>query len=330
MLTLAGALLAGCRSGGAPPTTITLYNGQHPQTTASLVAAFEQQTGIHVQVRNGDEDLLAQQIATEGPSSPADVFISENSPALQFLAAKRLLAPVAASTLAAVPARFDSPAGDWVGVTARVSGIVYNTGLLSKAALPPTVMDLAKGAWAGRIGIAPSETDFQPVVTSVERSYGHAAALSWLEALKHNAGSHLYPDNESLTAAVNSGQVALAVVNDYYWYRLAYEEGPSKMHSAFAFFAPHDAGYVLDVSGAAVLASSRHKAAAQRFLAFLVSPEAQRLIASSASYEYPLLAGVAARRPLPPLTSLQPAPLSVQQLGDGSQALALLHEAQLL
>src|SRR5580704_15993536 len=66
-------------------TTITLYNGQHEQTTAKLVAGFEKQTGIKVKVRSDDEDVLGNQILQEGSSSPADVFYTENTPVLEDL-----------------------------------------------------------------------------------------------------------------------------------------------------------------------------------------------------------------------------------------------------
>ena len=307
-----------------------LYNGQHPQTTADLVAAFEKQTGIRVLVRNGDEDVLASQIVQEGSGSPADVYFAENSPALVSLQEKGLLSAVTRSTLAKVPARYNSPNGHWVGVSARVSGIVYNTKLLSPAELPSSVMDLADPKWAGKLGLAPSETDFQPVVISVARAHGKAAALRWLDALKNNAASHTYPSNEALVAAVNSGQVAIAIINHYYWYRLSYELGSSGTHSAFAYFASRDAGYIVDVSGAAVLRSSHHQAAAQRFLAFLVSKPGEEIIAHSQSYEYPLGSGVTTAQPLRAFSSLRPAPLSVAELGDGSTAIALLQQAQLL
>ena len=331
---VAATALAACGTGAggaaAGAGAITLYSGQHPQTTALLVAAFERQTGVHVDERDGDEDVLAQQIVQEGSRSPADVYYAENSQALQFLAEKGLLAPVARGTLSAVPSADDSPTGSWVGITARVSGVVYNTRLLSASQVPTSIMALAGGQWAGKLGMAPAETDFQPVITSVARSAGHGAALSWLEALKRNAGSHVYPDNETLTAQVNAGQVAIGIVDHYYWYRLRYELGAGRIHSAFATLAPGDAGYVLDVSGAAVLRSSRNRAAAQRFLAFLVSPQGQEIIARSQSYEYPLGSGVVTAQPIPPFSSLHPAPLSVNDLGDGSVAVSLLHEAELL
>src|ERR1700689_4721393 len=66
-------------SGSGSPQTITLYNGQHEQTTNALVAAFEKKTGIHVKIRSDDEDVLANQIITEGSGSPADVIYTENS-----------------------------------------------------------------------------------------------------------------------------------------------------------------------------------------------------------------------------------------------------------
>lgn len=330
MLTASAAACGASSAGDTPANGLILYNGQHEQTTQALVNAFEKQTGIKVTVRSGDEDQLAEQIMQEGSRSPGDVFFTENSPALMKLAGQHLLAPVDKATLAAVPSGDDSPAGDWVGVTARISALVYNTNALKPSQLPSSVMDLANPKWAGKLGIAPGETDFQPIITSIADKYGSAAALAWLKAVKSNAGSHDYPDNETLTSEVNSGQVEIGLINHYYWYRLRSEIGAGAMHSALHYFAADDAGYVLDVSGAGILASSSHQADAQKFLAFLVSAAGQRIIAQTDSYEYPLRPGVAANSQLPPLSSLHPDPAdTIAKLGDGSTALQLLQQAQL-
>jgi iron(III) transport system substrate-binding protein len=123
----AGAAMSAC--GGqadSSGTTITLYSGQHVQTADSLISAFEKKTGISVVVRSDDEDVLADQIAAEGSKSPADVFLTENSPPLESLQAKGLLSPVESATLARTPSKYNSPLGDWVGVSARVSVLVYD------------------------------------------------------------------------------------------------------------------------------------------------------------------------------------------------------------
>jgi len=321
---------AACGSSGAGPETITLYNGQHLQTTEALVSAFEHETGITVQVRSADEDVLADQIVAEGGRSPADVFFTENSPALEFLQSKGLLSRVAHSTLAETRARFDSPSGRWIGVSGRVSVLVYNPSIVPADRLPTSVLALADAEWKGKVALAAGETDFAPIVTSVIKSDGEAAALKWLEGLKANADAHLYPDNETVTNEVNSGAVGLGIINQYYWYREEAAVGKADTHSALAHFAPHDPGYVIDVSGAGVLASSHHQAAAQRFLAFLASRTGQEIIARSNSFEYPIDSGVQTAKHETPFDRLQPNGITVAELGDGSAATALLQKVQLL
>jgi iron(III) transport system substrate-binding protein len=323
------AAVAGCGSSGSA-NSLTVYSGQHVQTTAALVEAFEKATGITVNTRSDDEDTLAAQISAEGSNSPADVFYTENSPALEYLQGKGMLSPVLPTTLAKVPANDSSPHGDWVGVSARVSVIIYNPSLISASELPTSVMQLSDPTYRGKLAIAPSETDFQPIVTSVAETYGDAAAVTWLKGIASNAGSRVYPDNETIVNEVNRGSAALGVINQYYWYRIRDEIGASNMHAKIALLAPHDVGYVIDVSGAGVLKSSSHQANAQRFLAFLVSPEAQQIIAHSESYEYPIVPGIAASPKEVPLAQLQPNAVSIADLGDGATAVSLLQKAGLL
>ena len=158
--------------------------------------------------------------------------------------------------------------------------LIYNPSLIKASQLPTTVLQLADPKYKGKLAFAPGETDFQPIVTSVLRAYGKAATVKLAGGIKANAGGHVYPDNETIANEVNRGAVAFGVINQYYWYRMRAEIGASSMHSKIAYFAPHDPGYVIDVSGAAVLKSSKHQAAAQKFVAFLVSKQGQEIIAA--------------------------------------------------
>jgi iron(III) transport system substrate-binding protein len=325
-----GLLLSAC--GSSSKQSITLYSGQHPQTTDALVNAFEKATGIQVNVRDDDEDSLADLIVTQGKHSPADVFFTENTPALEYLQTKNLLAAVDPTTLADTPSQYNSPQGDWVGVSARVSVLIYNPSLISASQLPTSVMQLSDPKYKGKLAFAAGETDFQPIVTSVDRTYGKAATLSWLEGIKANAqsGDHIYQDNETISDEVNRGAVAFGVVNQYYWYRMRAEVGASNMHSKITYFAPQDPGYVIDVSGAGVLQSSTHKTDAEKFLAFLVSKQGQDIIAHSISFEYPIASGVTTAQPETPFNQLQPNSISIPELGDGSTAISLLTQVGLI
>jgi iron(III) transport system substrate-binding protein len=330
MLVLTSGLLAGCGSSSGSGQSITLYNGQHVQTTDSLVADFEKATGIAVNVRSDDEDTLVDEIVTEGSHSPADVIYTENSPALEYLQDKGLLAPVEPSTLARTSSKYNSPQGDWLGVSARVSVLIYNPSLISSSQLPQKVTELADPRYKGKLAFAAGETDFQPIVTSFARTYGEAAALKWLEAIKENAANHVYPDDETIADEVNRGAVAFGVVNQYYWYRMRAELGSENVHSKITYFAPRDPGYVIDISSAGILKSSKHTTGAQKFLAFIASKQGQEIIAHSISFEYPIASGVSSAAPETPFDELQPNPITIPELGDGSTAIALLRKAGLL
>ena len=315
-------------SPGARAASLTLYSAQHEQTVDLLTKAFTKETGIEVKVHSGEAPELASQLVKEGKSSPADVFFTENSPELELLSEKGLLAKVAPATLASVPAKDSGSDGDWVGVFARENVLAYNTGMIQEAALPGSLLDLAKPEWKGKIAVAPTDADFLPLVGAIAAMKGRPAALEWLKGLRDNA--MIFDDDEGVAAAVDRGAVATGIVNNYYWARLRMEKG-DKIQSAIHHFAGGDVGGLMNVSGAAVLKSSRNQAAAQKFLAFLVSKPAQELMAKlNITFEYPLVPGVAANPMLKPASELQPPALTLKQIGDDRDAAALLTEAGLI
>ena len=275
--------------------------------------------------------MLTAQIEQEGSRSPADVFYTENSNWLQQLDDRGLLAKVNASTLADVPAKDSATNGGWLGVTGRFSVMIYNPEKISAAQMPKSVMDLANPQYKGKLELAPGETDFWPIVTSIERAKGKTAALNWLKAIKSNAGSDDHTaDNETLVSDVSKGDADMGLINHYYFYRLRDEMGAANFHAKLSLFAPRDPGYVEDISGAGILKSSKNQAAAQKFLAFMTSAAGQRMLADSTSFEYPLAKGVAPNPALPPFDKYEPNPITPAQIGTGTDAQDLLQQAGLI
>ncbi len=309
--------------------TLTLYSAQHEQVVAMLTQEFTKETGIKVLVHTGEGPDVANQILQEGADSPADVFFTENSPELNLLDEKSLLAPVAPATLAQVPAKYNAADGDWLGVLARENVLDYNPSLIAQSTLPASLLDLAKPEWSGKLGIAPSDADFLPLVSAVIKQYGKPAALAWLQGLKAN--SKIYQDDESVVAAVARGDVAVGIVNNYYWARLYTDLGPAKIDSKLYHFPHGDIGGLVNISGAAVLKSSHNPAAAQKFLAFLVSPKAQAMLGKSeVDFEYPLRPGIAPNKLLTAFKDLQPPAIAAAALGDDQDAGTLLQQAGLI
>jgi iron(III) transport system substrate-binding protein len=321
VFALTAVIVAGC-GGGSSDKSIVLYNGQHPQLTAAMVSAFTRASVISVRQRTNDGVVLADQILGEGRSSPADVYLTENSPELINLSQHGLLARLPRSILDQVPAADRAANGTWVGVALRVSCLVYDPSLISGSQLPSSILDLAAPKWKGKVAVAPLDSDFPPVVGAVIATHGKRAAASWLAGIKRNAA--VYQDDESVVAAVNGGDEAVGVINQYYWYRLRREVGARKMHSALYYFPNGDPGSVVNVSGAAVLASSQHRSQAERLIGFFISRAGQRLISAGDDYEYPVRRGVAPNAELPAFASVPHASISVGALGNDVPARQLV------
>lgn len=321
-------LASGCAEGNG--RSIVLYNGQHPQLTSALVVAFERQTRIDVRVRSDDSIVLADQIMQEGGRSAADVYLAENSPELTTLDEHRLLARLEPSIWQAsgqASRRYSASSGDWIAMALRVDGLAYNPALVSGSALPSSMLALAQPGWKEKVGIAPTDSDFVPLVGAVIATHGQAVARQWLAGLRRNA--QLYQNDESVVAAVNRGDAATGLINAYYWFRLRRELGNRSMRSQMHYFSSRDLASVQNTSGAAVLASSPHRNDAEAFVRFLASETAQRIIAHSEDFEYPVLAGVAPNPALPPLRSITITALAPAALGDDQLASRLIQQSGL-
>ena len=258
------------------PREIVVYNAQHASLTQAWADGFTRETGIKVVIRKGSDTELGNQLVQEGKSSPADVFLTENSPAMALVDAAGLFAPVDAATAALIPAAFRPSSGTWLGVAARSTVFAYNTDKLTADKLPKSLLDLADPAWKGRWSASPSGADFQAIVSALLELKGRDATLAWLKAMKQNVVP--YRGNSAALKGVNAGQVDGAVIYHYYYTADQAKTGENTNKSALHYFRGKDAGAFVSVSGGGVLASSKRPAEAQAFLLWIAGPGGQEIL----------------------------------------------------
>jgi iron(III) transport system substrate-binding protein len=321
------ALASACGAGSGSGTELTVYNAQHEDLVKVMLDGFAKETGIDVKLRSGGDFELGNQLVQEGSASPADVFLTENSPAMTLVAGNGLLAPLDAETLAQVPPRYASSGKDWVGFAARSTVLAYNPSLQPERTLPKSIMELAGPRWRDEVGIAAAGADFQAIVSAVVAVRGEAAAEAWLKGLEANA--KVYRSNVAVLAAVNSGEVRTGLIYHYYWYKDRAESGGNSANTELKYFGDEDPGAFVSVSGAGVLRSSRHPADAQELVRYLTSRGGQQALVASNALEYPVGAGVAANPKLKPLSELDPPTVDIGRL-NGPQVVELMQRAGLL
>ncbi|MGY2439529.1 iron ABC transporter substrate-binding protein [Pseudomonas sp. SDO52101_S400] len=324
---LATALLAAGQVYAADSVGIVVYNAQHETLTKAWVAGFTEETGIPVTIRNGDDTEMGNQLVQEGASSPADVFLTENSPAMVLVDNAKLFAPVAPATLEQVGAAYRPAHGQWVGIAARSTVFVYNPAKLAEKDLPKSLMDLATPAWKGRWAASPAGADFQAIVAAVLEQKGEAATLEWLKGMKANFTA--YRGNSSVLKAVNAGQVDSGVIYHYYAFVDQSKTGENSKNTALHYFKHQDPGAFVSISGGGVLASSKHKDEAQKFLQYITGKQGQEVLRTGNSFEYAVGKDAASNAKLVPLKDLDAPKVDASKL-DSKKAVELMTQAGLL
>jgi iron(III) transport system substrate-binding protein len=310
--------LTSCSSSSKESDALLIYNAQHESLTKEWIDAFTKETGIKVEYRQGGDTELGNQLIAEGGSSPADVFLTENSPAM---------ADLDQGTISQVPPQFRPATGKWTGVAARTTVFAYNKTKLTEAQLPTSIMDLEKPEWKGRWGAPPVKPDFQAIVAAMLQLTGEAATAQWLAGMK--AGGQIFQDNIATLRAVNDGQVDGGVIYHYYWFRDQAETKEISNNTALHYFKNEDPGAFVSISGGGILNSSKKKDQAQKFLTFITSKAGQEVLENGTSFEYPVASGVPANKALIPLEQLQAPAVNPSDL-DSQKVTDLMTKAGLL
>jgi iron(III) transport system substrate-binding protein len=306
---------------------ILVYNAQHESLTKEWVEGFTKETGIKVTVRNGGDTEFGNQIVAEGKNSPADVFLTENSPAMALVDAAGLFATLDADTLAQVSEQYRPANGHWIGIAARSTVFAYNKSKLTAGQLPKSLLDLADPDWKGRWGASPSGADFQAIVGALLELKGEQATADWLKAMKENFKP--YRGNSTVMKAVNAGEIDGGVIYHYYLFGDRAKTGENSNNVELHYFRNEDPGAFVSISGGGVLASSKHPKEAQAFIKWITGKGGQNVLKNGTSFEYAVGKDAESNPALVPLKELdapkvEPANLNSKKVTDLMMAAGLL------
>ena len=313
---------------GESDGTLTLYSGRNEELVGPVIDMFTEETGIEVEVRYGGTAEMAAQLLEEGDSSPADAFLAQDAGALGAVSAEGMLEGIHQETLDLVPETYRSADNTWVGVTGRSRVLIYNTSAVSAEELPESVFELTEPEWEGRVGIAPTNASFQAFVTAMRIQHGEDVARQWLEDLAAN-DPQIREGNGLIVADVNDGVVDTGLVNHYYLYELAEEQGVTvdEMDAAHHFFPDGDTGALVNISGVG-LVGEQPDGDAQAFVDYLLSTAGQEYFRGE-THEYPLVEGVDAEEGLPALDDLEVPDIDLNDLEDLQTTVEMISEAGL-
>ena len=295
-LTGAVGLAFALAASGAVAQEVNLYSSRHYDTDVALYDTFTEQTGIVVNLIEGDADQLLERIKAEGRNSPADVLITVDAGRLWRADQAGILQPVSSPVLEqAIPAELRHPEGKWFGFSQRVRGIVYAKDRVDPSEIT-SYEDLADPKWQGRVCIRSSTNVYnQSLVASMIEADGIEATEAWAKGLVDNLARPPQGGDTDQIEAVAAGECDVAVVNHYYFVRLLESEAAEERaigDKVGILFPNQDGrGAHANISGAGVVATAPNKDNAVKFLEYLTTPQAQAYFAQG-NYEFPVVEGV--------------------------------------
>jgi iron(III) transport system substrate-binding protein len=336
-------VLAGCagpQADTASEKVVRLYTHRHYDTDKELFAAFEQETGIRVEVIMAEDDELLSRLEAEGANSPADVIITADAGRLGLAAQKGFLKPVQDTVLEAnIPAHLRDPQGRWFGFTMRARVVAYDKNKVEPGELR-TYHDLLSPRFKGQILVRPSENVYnQSLVAGMIAHWGADSARHWCEGIVANMARTPKGSDTDQLLAIGEGLGSVAIVNSYYVGKLMKSDDPArqKAKNTIAVALPvlqagTDSmstviGTHVNISGGGVAAHAKHEQNAIALLRFLSSDRAQAAFADG-NMEYPVKSGIPASGVLMGFGQLAPDTLDLSRLGaNNAEAVKVLTAA---
>jgi iron(III) transport system substrate-binding protein len=275
---------------------LNIYTTREPGLIQPLLDAFKTSTGITVNTVFL-KDGLAERVASEGESSPADILMAVDAGNLVDLVDKGVTQPVESAVLTeAIPAELRDAKGNWFALSLRAR-VIYAAKDLDLSSF--NYEDLADPKWKGKICIRSGQHPYNTALfASYLAHYDAAKTEEWLTAIKGNLARKAAGGDRDGAKDILGGICDIAVANSYYVGLMRSGKGGEeqvKWGNAIKVLLPtfKDGGTQVNVSGAAIAKHAPNKAEAIKLLEYLVSDDAQKIYAE-ANFEYPVKAGAKA------------------------------------
>jgi iron(III) transport system substrate-binding protein len=309
------------------PQPVTVYSSRIEQLLKPTLDRYTKETGVRINLLTDRGGSLAERLASEGASSPADVLITVDMGNLWSAAERGLLQKVASPVLDAnVPANFRDPGGRWWGLSQRERTLFHAAGKVDPATLS-TYEDLALPKWKGKLCLRTGKQTYtQSLVAMMLAKHGEQKAEEIVRGWVANLATDVFTNDASLLKAIEAGQCEVGIANTYYYGRLLSRE-PNFGNGVKLFWANQGAGEGgahVNLSGGGVAAHARNPEGARKLLEWLSSRDVQRDY-THGTFESPINPQAEADPIVKAWGKFQPSPLNAADIGSRqAEAIRLL------
>jgi iron(III) transport system substrate-binding protein len=276
LIAIALLAVAAVALGGS--ADVVVYNGRSQYGDEQAFKAFEDQTGLDVELRGGTAPELYERLRREGDDTEADLLVTTDLANLWRAKESGLLEPVTTPALEEqVPEELRDGEGAWWGISTRIRTPMRSTDVPEDAVT--SYEDLGDPQFKGRVCLRTSNNEYnQSFVADRIAKNGEAEAEELLRSWMANEPQILGSDVDVLEA-IAAGRCDVGLTNHYYLGRILQDDPDFPVAPAWP-----EAGAHTNLSGVGLVTGAEHRADAIRLMEFLTAREAQAAIVENSEF----------------------------------------------
>lgn len=254
---------------------LVVYSSRNEAFVDSLLDKFTDETGIEVRALHGADPL---QIQEEAGNVQADVFISNDIGALEYLNGEGLLEGFDPENVDSIDEQYRADNNEWIAISARARGFIYNKDMISEDEMPTRMEDLLDAEWAdvenGYAITRGGNGGMIGNVSALRYEWGDERTSEWIEAIQENAAG-IFEGHGDIRRAVGAGEHAFGLVNNYYYHQQLEEPDNNNVGFIYADQEDGEMGAIANAAGLGLVAGAPNNENAQAFIEWVLEEENQ-------------------------------------------------------
>ncbi|WP_442600632.1 ABC transporter substrate-binding protein [Paenibacillus sp. KN14-4R] len=253
---------------------LVVYSAGPKELAEAIQKGYEAKTGVKVEMFQGTTGKILARMEAEKANPVVDVVVLASLPAAQGLKKSGLtLAYKGAPNADKLIPEWTDAEGNYFGYSASALGIAYNT--KSVKTPPKSWDDLTKAEWKGKVNIpdpalSGSALDFITGYLSTKGEVG----WKLFDQFKANGMALAGANQEALDPVITGAKSMVAAGVDYMTYQAKAKGEPIDL------VYPAE-GTVISPRPASIMKSSKNVESAKAFIDYMISDEAQNLVANT-------------------------------------------------
>lgn len=312
---LVAFFLSGCTISPSENNTevLNIYSARHYDVDKAIIEAFQEESGIQVNVIEGKGDELLERMIREKDNPQADVFVTVGAETLSTSLQEDLFQDIDLESIEDV---LDSQFyGDkWVAISKRARILVYD-----KSKPVPSINtyhDLINDDFSQKILVRSATSSYNiALLASIIQLEGKQIAENWAKGVVNNFARIPTGNDRDQARAIAAGLGDVAIMNTYYLILMENSDDPADQNvaSSLGVIFPDDTH--MNISYAAVLNQSSNPENAQKFINYLLDVEQQNTYMND-NGEFPIRNDITLNPTIQSWGEFSIAPINYETLGD--------------